>query len=414
MRGSLRVPQWAGRNFRLLAISAVVTTFGSSGSVVAAAFAVLRVGGGATDVGVVAAGRTAALVGFLLVGGAVADRFPRPRVMVAANVLNCLSQGAFALVVLTGRPAVWGMVGLSAAGGAGQAFFAPAAEGMVLSSVSGARAGQAFAAFRMGVNAATVLGAAAAGALIASIGPGWVLALDAFGFAVAAVLRSFLRAETVVPGPGPQSGPEPRSNGMLQQLREGWREFASRRWLWGIVVQFSVVNAVVAAGESVYGPLVAQSRLGGAGPWGLALSAFGAGTLCGGVLMTRWRPRRILLAGTVSVFPLALPLVALAVVAPLPLLVAAMAVSGLSIEVFGVMWMVALRQEIPQEKLSRVAAYDWLGSVAMVPLATAAAGPTAAAFGMPAALWSAAALVVLLTSAALAAPEIRRLTLRSG
>ena len=400
------MPAWAGRDFRLLTLSAIITTLGSAGSTIAASFAVLRDGGNGTDVGLVAACRTAALVVFLLIGGVVADRFSRPRVMVAANVLNCLSQGFFATLVLTGQPPVWGMGALSAVGGAGQAFSAPASEGMVLSSVSGTRAGRAFAAFRIGVNGATVLGAALAGALIAAIGPGWMLAVDAAGFAVAAVLRSFLRAQDVA---------APAVSGsLLLHLRAGWLEFTSRRWLWGIVVQFSVVNAVVAAGETVYGPLVAQSRLGGARPWGIALAAFGLGTLCGGLLMTRWQPRRILLAGTLCVFPLALPLVALAVAAPLAPLVGAMAIGGLGIEVFGVTWMVALHQEIPEGTLSQVSAYDWLGSVAMVPLATAAAGPTATAVGMPTALWSAAALVVLLTAAALCVPEIRRLTRTAG
>ena len=46
-------------------------------------------------------------------------------------------------------------------------------------------------------------------------------------------------------------------------------------------------------------------------------------------------------------------------------------------------WMTALHQEIPEEKLSRVSAYDWFGSVAMVPLATALAGPAEAPSGGP-------------------------------
>ena len=130
-----RRPAWAGRNYTLLTAAAVVTNLGSHGALIAAAFAVLEAGGDGGDVGLVAAARTLPLVLFLLIGGAVADRLPRHRVMVAANALNCLSQAAFAVLVLTGEPQLWQMMLLSALGGTGQAFFSPAAEGMLLSSV---------------------------------------------------------------------------------------------------------------------------------------------------------------------------------------------------------------------------------------------------------------------------------------
>ncbi|MFG3281187.1 MFS transporter [Streptomyces sp. NPDC048111] len=401
-----RRPSWAGRNYSLLTAAAVVTNLGSQGALIAAAFAVLSSGGSAGDVGLVAAARTVPLVLFLLVGGALADRLPRHRVMVAANALNFLSQGAFALLVLAGEPRLWQMMALTALGGVGQAFFGPASEGMLMSSVSGAEAGRAFAFYRMAMHGAGIGGAALGGALIAAFGPGWVLAIDAAAFAVAGALRAFLDV-----GHLPEREPE---GGLLSQLRDGWREFVSRPWLWSIVVQFAVVNAVVAAAEAVYGPLVARDSLGGAGPWGLALAAFGVGTFAGALLMMRWKPRRLLLAGSLCVFPLALPSAALAVPLPLGALAAVMLLTGVSIEVFGVSWMTALHQEIPEEKLSRVSAYDWLGSIAMVPVATALAGPAQDAVGRTPALWGCSALIVLLTAAVLCVPDVRRLTRHSA
>ncbi|ANH94005.1 MFS transporter [Streptomyces sp. SAT1] len=405
-RNPVRRPSWAGRNYTLLTAAAVVSGLGSSGALVAGAFAVLAAGGSATDVGLVAAARTVPLVLFVLIGGALADRLPRHRVMVAANALNCASQGLFAVLVLTGTAQVWQMALLAALGGTGQAFFSPAAEGMVLATVSGSESGRAFAAFRMGVNGAGILGTALGGALAAATGPGWVLAADAGAFAVAAALRAFLDVRDV---PGRRGGA-----GLLADLREGWREVAGRPWLWSIVTQFAVVNAVVAAAESVYGPLVARERLGGAGPWGLALAAFGVGTLLGGLLMTRWAPRRLLLVGVLGVLPLALPSAALAVPVATPVLVAVLCVTGVSVEVFAVAWMSALHQEIPEEKFSRVSSYDWLGSLALVPVATAAAGPVQDAVGRPAALWGCSALVLVLTLAVLCVPDVRRLARRTG
>lgn len=400
-----RRPPWAGRNYVLLTGATVVTNLGSQGALIASAFAVLGAGGDGGDVGLVAASRTLPLVLFLLVGGAIADRLPRHRVMVAANTLNCVSQAAFAVLVLTGRPELWQMVLLSALGGTGQAFFGPASEGMLMASVSGEQASRAFAVYRMAMNGAGIGGAALGGALVAAVGPGWVLAVDAASFAVAASLRSFLDLGHLAPRKG--------GGGMLADLRDGWREFVSRTWLWSIVAQFSVVVAVVGAAESVFGPLVAQQALGGAGPWGLALGAFGVGTVGGALLMTRWRPRRLLLAGTLCVFPLALPSAALAVPLPIGALAGVMLVSGASIEVFGVSWITTMHQEIPEEKFSRVSAYDWLGSIGMLPLATALAGPAETVFGRTGSLWGCAALVTVVTAAVLFVPDVRNLTRRT-
>ncbi len=276
---------------------------------------------------------------------------------------------------------------------------------MLLSSVDGEQAARAFAVFRMAMQSAALGGAAVGGAMVAVLGPGWVLAVDAVAFAVAGALRAFLDVSHIpVRAPG---------GGMLADLREGWQEFAGRTWLWVIVIQFAVANAVIGAAQSVYGPLVARDHLGGAGPWGLALAVFGAGTVAGAVLMMRWKPRRLLLAGTLCVFPLALPAAALAVPVPMAALCAVMFVTGVTIEVFGVSWMTALHQEIPEEKLSRVAAYDWFGSVAILPLAMALAGPAEDTFGRTPALWGCAVLIVVVTAGALCVPDVRNLTRRT-
>ncbi|GAA4816025.1 MFS transporter [Streptomyces ziwulingensis] len=405
-RASRRRPAWAGRNYTVLTGATVVTSLGGSGALIAAAFAVLESGGDGGDVGLVAASRTLPLVLFLLVGGALADRLPRHRVMVAANTLSCLSQAAFAVLVLAGEPRLWQMMLLAALGGTGQAFFSPAAEGMLMSSVEGEQAGRAFAVYRMAMHGAGLGGAALGGAMVAAAGPGWVLAADAVAFAGAAALRTLLDVSHL-----PARAP---GGGLLADLRDGWREFSGRPWLWGIVVQFSIANAVVGAAEAVYGPLVARDHLGGAGPWGLALACFGAGTVAGALLMTRWKPRRLLLAGTLGVFPLALPAAALAVPVPVGALCGVLFLTGVTLEIFGVSWMTALHQEIPEEKLSRISAYDWFGSIAMVPLATALAGPSESAFGRAASLWGCAVLVLLVTAAVLLVPDVRDLRRRTA
>jgi hypothetical protein len=78
----------------------------------------------------------------------------------------------------------------------------------------------------------------------------------------------------------------------------------------------------------------------------------------------------------------------------------------------GVAWMTALHQEIPEKKLSRVSSYDWLGSIGLVPVATALAGPAEHAFGRSSALWGSGVIVVALTAAVLLVPDVRNITRR--
>ncbi|MGW5001869.1 MFS transporter [Streptomyces hydrogenans] len=399
-----RRPEWAGRNYVLLTASTIVTSLGAHGALIATTWAVFESGGDAGDVGLVAMARFLPLVFFLLIGGAVADRIPRHRVMVAANALNFVSQAVFAVLVLSGTAEIWQMMVLTGLCGTGQAFFNPAAEGMLMSSVTGEQASRAFAFYRMAMHGAGIGGAALGGALVAFVGPGWVLAVDAAAFAVAGALRAFLDVSGI-----PDRKP---GGGLFADLREGWQEFIGRPWLWSIVAQFSVVVALIGAVEAVYGPLVAKEELGGATPWGIALAGYGVGTVAGAVLMTRWKPRRMLLVGTLGVFPIALPSAALAVPLHAVGLTLVMFVSGVAMEIFGVSWMTTMHQEIPEEKLSRVSAYDWFGSTALLPLSTALAGPAETAFGRTASLWGAVVLMTVVTALVLLVPDVRRMTRR--
>jgi len=394
-------PAWAGRNYRIQTAATVVSGLGNAAAPIATAFAVLGVAGwGATEVGYVTAARTVPLVALMLIGGAVADRWPRHVVMVSANVFNAVSQGALAALVLIGHPPLWALLALAAAGGAGQAFYAPAAEGVILQAVPAEHASKALSVFKMGMNGAQIAGAALGGLLAGLISPGWVLAGDALCFAVAALMRTGL---TQV-GERRETGPS-----LIHELRFGWREFVSRRWLWTIVVQFSLMNACVLAVETVYGPVVAEERMGGAKAWGTAMAALSVGMVVSAVLMARWQPRRMLLVGNGGVFLFGLPALVLALGLPLVPVVIAMFLSGVGVTVFVVGWMVTLRQEIPEEMLSRISAYDAFGSFALMPAGTALAGPAADAMGRSGALWACALTCLGLAAAVLLVPEVRQL-----
>ncbi|MFD0566975.1 hypothetical protein ACFQ2M_37245 [Kitasatospora saccharophila] len=72
-------------------------------------------------------------------------------------------------------------------------------------------------------------------------------------------------------------------------------------------------------------------------------------------------------------------------------------------------WMVTLQQEVPEELVSRMSAYDSFGSFALLPLGTGLAGPAAAAFGLSGALWGCTLVCAVLAGLVLLVPEVRRL-----
>jgi hypothetical protein len=227
-------------------------------------------------------------------------------------------QAASAVLVLTGQAQVWELAVLAAARGVGTGFYLPASEGLLPHTVPAGQRAPANALDRIGRNGGQIGGAALGGALVGLAGPGWGLAADA---------RASRWPRRCAGMRFPALPPEPRA-GMLHELRAGWADFISRRWLWAIVVQFAFVVAIVTGTQSVLGPLVAEAHLGGARSWGAILAAQGAGAVLGGLVMIRFRPRRMLLAATLAVPVTSVFLLALAVPLPVPVIAVTAFLSG--------------------------------------------------------------------------------------
>jgi MFS family permease len=348
----------------------------------------------------VLAARTVPQVVFLLVGGVIADRWPRQLMMVGANAVSGTAQAAVALLLLLGVAEVWHLVALEIVAGASSAFFFPASSGIVPQTVPPRMLQEANALLRMSMSATTIFGAAAGGILVAAIGSGWALAFDAATYFASALLLGRIGL--------PRSARIEGSNA-LAELRDGWREFSSRTWLWTIVVAFGFMNAAHSGASNVLGPTIAREELGGAAAWGFILSAEAAGFVAGGLLMLWLRPRRILLVGCAAMALLLPGLLLLAAAAPVPVIAGAYLLAGVGIETFGVLWDMSLQQNIPQEKLSRVYSYDALGSFVLIPLGLVVAGPLAEAIGADETLWLAAAIIAAGTIGMLLVNDVRRL-----
>ena len=393
----------AERDFLLLFLGRTVSLIGTALAPIALAFGVLGIDGSASELGLVVAAGVIPQILFILVGGIWADRLPRHHVMVASDVVSGAAQAAIAVLLLTGTAEVWHFVVLAFVRGIAASFFFPAAQGIVPQVVAAEHLQEANALLRLSRNGTLIGGTALAGVIVAIAGPGWALALDALTYFAGSAFLLFLRI--------PRYATLPERH-FLRELREGWDEFRSRTWLWGIVVQFAFVNACAIGAWAVLGPVVADESLGGPGPWAAILAAQSAGLVVGGVVTLRWRPQRLLLVGTLGIFAMVPPLLLLAGPAPVVSIAAAAFVAGVGVEFFGVYWDTVLQQEVPQEALSRVSAYDGLGSLVFVPVGAAIAGPVADAVGIAEALVGASAVVVVATVAVLFIDDVRTLRRR--
>jgi hypothetical protein len=108
----------------------------------------------------------------------------------------------------------------------------------------------------------------------------------------------------------------------------------------------------------------------------------------------------------------ALPSLLLAGPAPVWTIAIGSFLAGVGWELFTVLWYTTLHTHVAPAALSRVIAYDTFGSIVLVPLAEAAAGPLVETLGTSPTLWIAVALIVLPTLAVLCVPEVRTLRAR--
>jgi predicted MFS family arabinose efflux permease len=385
------------REFRLLFGGQAVSLLGDGMVRVALPFGVLSVDSSASAVGLVLAARMLAFVGCLLAGGVVADRLSRRAIMVAADVVRLAAQGVTAGLLIAGVAEVWSLALLAAAAGAASGFFNPASTGLLPAVVRPEELQAANGLRATAMAGGEIVGPAVAGALVVFVGAGWALAVDAATFGVSALLLSRLRLPAHVAR---------ESTSFLADLRDGWREFRSRRWVWTFVASIAVSGAMWGA-WSALGPVVADRELGGAGAWAAILAAMGAGGLLGGLVSIRIEPSRPLVVAALAGLPFSLPLGLLAAGADVPVLALGGLVSGVAMMVGNSVWESALQRQVPAESLSRVSAYDWFGSSAFMPIGLAVWGPVGVAVGLGSALWIAFAVQVAAVLALLAVPEIR-------
>jgi MFS family permease len=384
---------WLGR---------VVSSAGSAVAPVALAFAILRIGGQASSLGWVLAAATVPQLLFMLIGGVVADRMSRARVLIAGNSLAAVSEGAFAILVLSGVAHVWQATVAAFLTGTAAAFTVPANQGTIKTLVPRPLIRQATALQRGALNTTKIAGPALAGVLVAVIDPGWVLAFNAVSFIAAAAIIATIKADF----------PAVKARTFVEDFRLGWHEFSSRRWLWRLTAQGSIGVGIWLVAFQLLGPVYANESLGGSKAWGVVAASFSVGLLLGSFTSVLWSPDKSGYAAAANYLAIGLFPLAMAFGADVLLLAGTAAVAGFCVDLAIVSWSTYRQLRIPDELQSRMEAYNTVGQLIPVPIGYLAAGFAADHVGIRGVGVALAGLALVVALVPLASPEVRNLSIK--
>jgi len=365
-------------------------------------FAVLDLGGSASDVGWVLAASTAPKVILLLLGGVVADRYRSHVVVIASCAAQAVTFAAAGGLLAAHSVSIAGLMALGCANGIAAAFTYPAMSGMLPRLVSLKQLPQAASVTGMYTRGGAVLGMLAGGLSATRSLAGFGLLIAAAMMLGAALAMCSVRESE--PGVSKVDGSRV---GVARQLAEGWREFHAHTWLWVVVCGFCVVNMVFAGAWATIGPIIAEQSIGRAA-WGVVMGTFTAGVGLGHVILLRFRPR-FLLGWGVGASAAAVPAVA-ALYAPDAIVLTVLALlAGTGLGFFSAAWRTTLGQRVPADRLSRVSSIDGLGSFVAMPVGQVLAGRLAEVTSPREVVAGGAALAALAVTAMLWARAVRHL-----
>jgi MFS family permease len=385
------------RNFRLLFAGRAISYVGTYLAPIAVAFAILDLGGSATDVGVSFAAWTIAQVAAVAFGGVLGDRLPRRAVMIAGDAASCAVRTGMGVLVVTGHARIWELIALQACGGAAVAFYNPSFYGLVREIVRPELLQQANGYLAIARFAAFPLGAALGGTIVATVGPGTALLFDAATYGASALLLSQVRVKSLA-----RAG-----SSFLRELRDGWSAFVEHTWVWVLVLWIALYFLITYAPFFVLGPYIAKHAMGGARTWAFVVTGEGIGALLGGLAGLRFRPQRPLVAVSLLFLPTAIQSVLLAFHARVELLAPAAALAGFAFSCGTVVWDTSMQRTIAPDKLARVAAYSWMGAMVFLPAGYALAGPISSLVGMRAYLLFGAGWLIVSTLAVVRIRSVR-------
>jgi MFS family permease len=394
------------RQFRLLFLGQALSVVGDRMTQVVLPFAVLSIGGSVADVGLVAAAGFFPFIVLGIIGGVIADRVERRRILIASDAVRLASQAVAGILLVSGHAEVWHLAVLTAVFGAADSFFSPAFSGLMPLTLSEPHYLQPANALRgLSFSTGSIVGPALGGILVATLGEGGALLVDAGTFGVSIVCLLALRPRVVERG-----DPEP----FAADLRGGWREVRRRSWVWSFLLAMIVYHVIVLPSIYVLGPVLMKEELNGATSWAIITVAFGLGSIVADVFLLRWQPRFALRAAAIALIFASCQAVIIGSGLPILAIAAVEFFAAIGVSTFFTLWETSLQEHIPERSLSRVSSYDYAASAGMMPIGMIVAGPVAEAVGIHETLAGMSVIGVLAALGCLMVRSVRDLPRGAG
>lgn len=385
--------------FTKLASARFISNVGNGITPVALSFGVLGLpGGSASQLSLVLGSQMIPLLVFMLFGGVVGDRYKRNKIVGGSDILGS------AFVMVSATSFIFGFVSIpllcvmGALFGFLNALWWPAFSGVLPEILPKEQLQRGNSVIGLLSNFGYTGGALVGGALVAIAGSGWALAADSLSFFIAGILVWSIDLPPIVRQAGAT---------MFQELREGWKEFISRRWVVSVVVAFTFINLAYESTLGVLGPLATKESGYGPREWSLILAASTVGMIIAGLVLLRIPLKRPLVYGIAPMLFMSAWIFSVSFASEIWIPIVISFFAGVAIEIFYVAWSTSMQHNIPEESYSRVVSYDALGSYALAPLGLIFIGPLAELIGTKNALYILAALVFVATVSALSVREVR-------
>jgi len=380
-------------SFIRLCLAQTISTFGAKVFSIAIPVWILadRAEGPAA-LGALFAARTTATSLLLMVGGVLSDRVPRKVLMVGAELV--LSATVATLAFLPSDVPFAAILILFIVAGGADAFFTPASQSLLFDLAGADRLESANAISTLLVRVTGLIGPAFGGLLVVAIGIHTALLIHSSTSLISAVAVASTRHVVAARSVAPMN-----ARALWRDASEGIRATMTTGWLRAVLLSDLSQTLFAVAPWFVLLPITLVPQ--GAADYAVAVAAFAAGGLLGALTPLKWQPRAIGRAALLAQALFALPLVALALHAPLPLLAATVVIGGYGADLGAVLFVTGLQRGVPREMLGRITALSYLGSVALLPAGFALAGALALPVGVEPILLTGVAVIATATSLAL-------------
>ncbi|MEO8638973.1 MAG: MFS transporter [Chloroflexota bacterium] len=268
------------RDFRLLFGGESISVLGDYFHFVALAWLTIQLTGSGLALGGVLLVAAIPRAVFVLLGGALSDRFSPRSLMLYSNAFRAVVVGILAALVLTETAELWHLFVMAGIFGVVDALFYPAVNTILPMLVDEERLPPANALMQGSQQLAGLIGPVLAGLLIASVQIGVAFLVDAVSFAIAATALLFvLGGRRAAPAEDSADGPRP---GLLGTIGDGFRFAWSDPAVRSLILLTAAFNLAFNGPLLVGLPFLAETRLGGgSATFGILLGAFGAGSLLG-------------------------------------------------------------------------------------------------------------------------------------